>query len=228
MVQRTAGPERPAVHHAVAGSLQPHWRGERRAAQRRTAVSRVARTRRDAFRSADPAGPRSGTTRTPSGGDRRAAPGDAGNPEPAVAVLRAPVPRERGRYAGSERRGAAVVRARRRVVSAGAVAASGDQQPGGACGKSGRSLVVRRIGARAGRGAVRGRSVVELLHLSVTRPRRHRDGAVCVGRGGAEMKAAFGTAALLGTALTAGAQQATFSSRVDAVRVDVLVRDRGQ
>jgi VWFA-related protein len=42
------------------------------------------------------------------------------------------------------------------------------------------------------------------------------------------VKAAFGIAALAGATLTAGAQQPTFSSRVDAVRVDVLVRDRGQ
>ena len=42
------------------------------------------------------------------------------------------------------------------------------------------------------------------------------------------MKAALGIAALVGTALTASAQQPTFSSRVEAVRVDVLVTDRGQ
>ena len=42
------------------------------------------------------------------------------------------------------------------------------------------------------------------------------------------MKAAFGIATLLGAALTAPAQQPTFSSRVEAVRVDVLVMDRGQ
>jgi Ca-activated chloride channel family protein len=41
------------------------------------------------------------------------------------------------------------------------------------------------------------------------------------------MKAALGLAALLGTVLT-NATQPTFSSRVEAVRVDVLVRDRGQ
>jgi Ca-activated chloride channel homolog len=42
------------------------------------------------------------------------------------------------------------------------------------------------------------------------------------------MKAALGIAILLGTALTGAAQQPTFSSRVEAVRVDVLVRDRSQ
>src|SRR5262245_25081662 len=42
------------------------------------------------------------------------------------------------------------------------------------------------------------------------------------------MKVPLGLALLLGTGLTAGAQQPTFSSRVEAVRVDVLVTDRGQ
>jgi Ca-activated chloride channel family protein len=42
------------------------------------------------------------------------------------------------------------------------------------------------------------------------------------------VRATLGVAALLGTTLTATPQQPTFSSRVDAVRVDVLVMDRGQ
>jgi VWFA-related protein len=42
------------------------------------------------------------------------------------------------------------------------------------------------------------------------------------------VKAALATAALLGTSVAAPAQQPTFSSRVEAVRVDVLVMDRGQ
>jgi Ca-activated chloride channel homolog len=42
------------------------------------------------------------------------------------------------------------------------------------------------------------------------------------------LKAALGISVLLGTTLAATAQQPTFSSRVEAVRVDVLVMDRGQ
>jgi Ca-activated chloride channel family protein len=42
------------------------------------------------------------------------------------------------------------------------------------------------------------------------------------------MKAPLGLALVLGTGLTADPQQPTFSSRVEAVRVDVLVTDRGQ
>jgi len=42
------------------------------------------------------------------------------------------------------------------------------------------------------------------------------------------MKVPVGLALLLGTGLTAGPQQPTFSSRVEAVRVDVLVTDRGK
>ena len=42
------------------------------------------------------------------------------------------------------------------------------------------------------------------------------------------MKVPLGLALLLGTGLTAGPQQPTFSSRVEAVRVDVLVTDRGK
>jgi len=42
------------------------------------------------------------------------------------------------------------------------------------------------------------------------------------------VKAVFGIATLLGTALTGPPQQPTFSSRIEAVRVDVLVADRGQ
>lgn len=42
------------------------------------------------------------------------------------------------------------------------------------------------------------------------------------------MKAALGIAMLLITAVTSPAQQPTFSSRVEAVRVDVLVMDRGE
>ena len=41
------------------------------------------------------------------------------------------------------------------------------------------------------------------------------------------MKVVLGLVVLLSTA-TVTAQQATFSSRVDAIRVDVLVTDRGQ
>ncbi len=42
------------------------------------------------------------------------------------------------------------------------------------------------------------------------------------------MRAALAIVVLLGTALAASEQQATFSSSVEAVRVDVLVMDRGQ
>jgi VWFA-related protein len=42
------------------------------------------------------------------------------------------------------------------------------------------------------------------------------------------VKGALGVAALLGTTLAAAPQQPTFSSRVEAIRVDVLVTDRGQ
>ena len=42
------------------------------------------------------------------------------------------------------------------------------------------------------------------------------------------MRAVFVIAVLLVATVTVAAQQPTFSSRVDAVRVDVLVRDRGQ
>jgi Ca-activated chloride channel homolog len=42
------------------------------------------------------------------------------------------------------------------------------------------------------------------------------------------VRAPFGFALLLGTGLTAAPQQPTFSSRVEAVRVDVLVTDRGK
>jgi Ca-activated chloride channel homolog len=42
------------------------------------------------------------------------------------------------------------------------------------------------------------------------------------------MKVPLGLALLLGTGLNAGPQQPTFSSRVEAVRVDVLVTDRGK
>jgi Ca-activated chloride channel family protein len=42
------------------------------------------------------------------------------------------------------------------------------------------------------------------------------------------VKTALGIAALLSTAVTAAVQQPTFSSKVDAVRVDVLVTDRGK
>jgi Ca-activated chloride channel homolog len=42
------------------------------------------------------------------------------------------------------------------------------------------------------------------------------------------MRATLGIAMSVGAVLTGTAQQPTFSSRVDAVRVDVLVKDRGQ
>ena len=42
------------------------------------------------------------------------------------------------------------------------------------------------------------------------------------------MKAALAVAISAAAVVTGSAQQPTFSSRVDAVRVDVLVKDRGQ
>ena len=96
VVQRTAGSEHAAVNDPGSRSVQPDWLGERRAAQRRAAVSRVARARPRASRGPDPVGSCPRPAGTPSGRDRRTAARDDGDEESAAAVLRQHVSRSRG------------------------------------------------------------------------------------------------------------------------------------
>ena len=142
--------------------------------------------------------------------------------------LRADVPRCGGGGARSRGRVETRLRTRRRIVSGCPVAASRHWRARGPHGRPCRRVVGDPTRADWRRSAAVGRSLVELLHVSGSRPCWHRGGPARSSAEGAAMKAALAVAISAAAVVTGSAQQPTFSSRVDAVRVDVLVKDRGQ